>query len=465
MAKVKIKSSNSKDPRIKNSLLEILSRNDIYATRLISIPDGFVVLTWNEQDLDKIFNSTTNVQLEEEGLTPIIPLELKANRSVIILNVDTHIYSNNESDIMEEIMNKNDWAKENITNLVKFPNSQILKITFKQSSQAKKAQTAGLRLFSMSIPATQIKQEVYHNIQTCFRCYALEDHFSSQCPKPKDYKVCSECAQEGHTWKECSSNEKKCLNCEENHRTLAAKCSKRKTILTNKRQNDNTNMTYSQVTKQVPDTSIPTMSNEAHLKIFTCMLHAHFQNMAEPGTYETELNNLLRANKLPPIKIPKNPASSKIIARMTESKQEEDKEISDLEQEEEQRVRRGRSKTRTDTPRHQNVARPTTPNEANQPETAEDIGLKIIMTNKSILPTRDPHIEHIIKQVNNGEYKWTYTDRRYDEDLVASLITKQKLKITKDSLKKVDEGTFRRIRNGLNIRSPPENQKQSKKTC
>lgn len=155
--------------------------------------------------------------------------------------------------------------------------------------------------------------------------------------RQKIFKACSECAQAGHARKECSSTEKKCLNCEGDHRTLDAKCPKRKAILTQKKQGENSNMAYCQVTNQnVSTPSMPATSNEPHLKIFTFMLHAHFQNTAEPGTCETELNSLLAANKLPSIKIPKNPASSNIIGKMTETQQEENKETPDSESEEEE---------------------------------------------------------------------------------------------------------------------------------
>lgn len=51
MARVKIKTNNSRDPRKKIKLLEILSKNYIYATRNIQTNDGFVVLTNSEADI------------------------------------------------------------------------------------------------------------------------------------------------------------------------------------------------------------------------------------------------------------------------------------------------------------------------------------------------------------------------------------------------------------------------------
>ena len=35
----------------------------------------------------------------------------------------------------------------------------------------------------------------------------------------------------------------------------------------------------------------------------TCVIHAHFINIARPGTYAAELNRMLTANGLPPVKL------------------------------------------------------------------------------------------------------------------------------------------------------------------
>ena len=49
------------------------------------------------------------------------------------------------------------------------------------------------------------------------------------------------------------------------------------------------------------------------------MLHAHFINMANPGSYEKELNMMLKLNNLPEIKAPQNPPSAKILIRVEEA--------------------------------------------------------------------------------------------------------------------------------------------------
>ena len=173
----------------------------------------------------------------------------------------------------------------------------------------------------MSIPGHNIKQEIFYNLTTCFRCYKVEDHLTNQCIKPQDYKVCSECSCNEHYWRECTSYHKKCINCSGDHRTLAAKCPTRKEAIKKKRTaNEKPTQTYSQAAQQnTQNTSThqcQNITNETHAKIFTSMLHAHFANIASPGSFEKELNNMLTLNSLPNVKAHPNPQSRKIIANI-----------------------------------------------------------------------------------------------------------------------------------------------------
>lgn len=79
----------------------------------------------------------------------------------------------------------------------------------------------------MLIPPHQIK-ETYTQVITCMKCYKMEDHYTNQCTKPRDYKICSEYGELGHTWFTCLSKEKQCINCWDEHRTLAMRCPERK---------------------------------------------------------------------------------------------------------------------------------------------------------------------------------------------------------------------------------------------
>ena len=90
MAKVKIKHKNP-SPAVKAKLLECLSKNMIYATQIIDIKEGYIVLTRSDLDLDKIFQGECNDDLRKEYFNCVLPPELKAKRTVIIFNVPEHI--------------------------------------------------------------------------------------------------------------------------------------------------------------------------------------------------------------------------------------------------------------------------------------------------------------------------------------------------------------------------------------
>ena len=57
MARVKIKGKDSRLPSRKQKLLEVLSTNDIYVTKILLVNDGFIIFTLNDDELDKIFKT------------------------------------------------------------------------------------------------------------------------------------------------------------------------------------------------------------------------------------------------------------------------------------------------------------------------------------------------------------------------------------------------------------------------
>ena len=67
-----------------------------------------------------------------------MPPELRARKSVIIPRVDDIIYEYNAVDIGDEIMRENTWIGDQLENVFKFPNSPSIKITFGQTTLAKK---------------------------------------------------------------------------------------------------------------------------------------------------------------------------------------------------------------------------------------------------------------------------------------------------------------------------------------
>ncbi len=290
-------------------------------TKVFTAPDGFAILLLNEEYADQVFSRQVKEELQQNGFTPLLPPELKVKKSVILTRLDDLIYDREEGEIIDEIVQHNSWVEDNIDTIYKFPNSATIKVTFTQTSLAKRCTEKGLLAFNLRIPPDEIKQETYVQVRCCMRCYKLEAHNTRDCDKPNDYKICSECSTEGHLWHQCRETIKTCVNCGDEHSTLAMKCSRRKEVIKEKKKEETERgrMTYTGVTRsliqQQSETnhySPPSISREDILRINICVSHSHYRNIEYPGTYEEELNKILKLNNLPSIKIPDIPNSAEI---------------------------------------------------------------------------------------------------------------------------------------------------------
>lgn len=91
MARVKIKHPKpTNDNRLK--LLQILSLNLIYATKIITHSDGFVTFTMKEENMDKIFSDDVTKDLHNDNFQQILPPEIRAKRTILIFSVENHIF-------------------------------------------------------------------------------------------------------------------------------------------------------------------------------------------------------------------------------------------------------------------------------------------------------------------------------------------------------------------------------------
>ncbi len=413
MARIKIKSrQNGKEQKLK--LLEILCRKDIEMCRIITTHDGFVVLTINENSADCIFKKETKLDLSSHDFLPVLPPELRAKKSVIIPRVDDVVYEKNTVDIGEELIRHNSWiGEDDLEDVYKFPNSPTLKLTFTQTTLAKKCTEQGLKAFKISIPCHEIKLETYIPIKCCMKCYALEDHFSNECPKSKDFKVCSECSREGHVWHQCTATNKQCLNCSGSHSTLAMKCVKRKEIIKEKRTQDNERqkMTYSNIIQsttlpKLPTYNLPQISKEELLKINICVAHAQIKNQEKPGSYTNELNKVLKANNLPDIIIPDEAEDN------TEQMDDGANGLNTTENLEPiiQKIRISRHSSTGNL----SVSQVATP--AKKLEACE-LGLQFYTTKSKGWPSNFS-TEDLINDIRSNKVKWKYTNNKYTEEQI-----------------------------------------------
>lgn len=132
--------------------------------------------------------------------------------------------------------------------------------------------------------------------------------------------MCSECAEEGHIFRECPNKANpKCVICGENHTTLSSRCKTRKDIIwkiehekTTKEREQNA-IPYSTVARRASDASLKEASasnqiinlpNEFSFKVLVIIINAHLANIGRPGTYTQEVKKGLRAANLPEVQVP-----------------------------------------------------------------------------------------------------------------------------------------------------------------
>ena len=127
-------------------------------------------------------------------------------------------------------------------------------------------------------------QETYTHILICYNCCQYEHHATKDCTQKTI--ICSECADPGHIWTECTNTDRQFTD----HRTLAAKCPFRSTVIEDKLQKTNdklsteNNKTYSDIAREAVRqaktddiTTRPTITptDKTNLKMTALILEAH----------------------------------------------------------------------------------------------------------------------------------------------------------------------------------------------
>lgn len=231
--RVKIKHPRPGDLTTKRELLDIIAPT-VKVTRLLATRDALIAITRTDKDSDELFRDTVSDKLKAAHFEAIMPPELRCQRAVICFRLDELIIEHTADEIEAEIMRCQDWAE--VGEVYKFHRSNTIKITFATSDMAAKASEQGLRIFYFSVPPARMQREVYVPLLTCDRCHAIEQHTTSECPHPATFKLCSECAQQDHTFRDCRSGAKKCLNCGLDHNARAMRCPERKKALKKKEE-------------------------------------------------------------------------------------------------------------------------------------------------------------------------------------------------------------------------------------
>ena len=164
----------------------------------------------------------------------------------------------------------------------------------------------------------------------------MEEHTTRECTS--DTTVCSECGDEGHTFRECPNDQrKKCLNCAQPHRTLAAKCPYRKQKIRAK-ENENAkkemksiNNTYANIAKSAIQETQPKqikITRKTDLKMTVLILEAHIAAMTGQKKFGEYLSESLRLNFDIDVKFPDR--NSQQIFNIYKDRMDNDFTVSDL---------------------------------------------------------------------------------------------------------------------------------------
>ena len=304
--RVKVRSADGISGEVRQSLLNILSANRVKCSKVFSQVDSFTVVCNSAADADVIFSHECTRSLLARNFDPVIPGELKSKRTILLKRLDSSLYDCEVTSLIDEIHSRNSWLS--IGDAYRFTNSRTLKMQCANQDMAARAMETGILAFNLSIPPSDIVQDRFIKITTCYKCYALNDHLAQDCPKGQHYKICSLCSSTEHTFKECNSATKLCLLCGGDHCALALSCPKRKELTVRGRKSDMRPSSFASVIKTNFSRPLPgplecfREATGSIVKSSMCLLVAGMKNVESPGSFEAVFNSLLLANGLPDFK-------------------------------------------------------------------------------------------------------------------------------------------------------------------
>ena len=309
----------------RHTIWSLIDSNKVNVYKVQQTGDAYAIVA-SDAELEKLLTTECRRQYSEKGFELYEPPHLKSKRTIVLLGVDDFVSDHSNEEIQYQL--ENDKAVK-VVEVIRIPNvARIIKVRLETTVMATNLQCKGLSLFGQHFGGQnniQIDTHVY--IPQCIRCYEY-DHLRKNCPKSTDYKVCSKCGTEGHRYLDCHSVFTKCLSCQGDHPTMAARCPIRKNYTQEKgkelrdkekaRNQVSSNYSYAQATatnkqqsqgnvsQQTPPSATPWTSPPQHqlIAIHTALMYANMREAARPGTFQSTFDRIMEANGLPKIIFP-----------------------------------------------------------------------------------------------------------------------------------------------------------------
>ena len=190
--KINVHDGQSKKP----GLIQCICAADAYVNKIVESKEAFFLII-DDYSMDVLLSEDSRRKFVSKGLEIQFPPEYEAARTVMIRNVDSIISQMTENEIVQKIETDTNLK---VKKLIKIPNSShLLKIMFQTTGMADRFIEKGVKVGFQYFHKTNIKKEMFVSIIPCYPCYS-STHMKKNCPKPTDYKVCSNCAQPGQTY-------------------------------------------------------------------------------------------------------------------------------------------------------------------------------------------------------------------------------------------------------------------------
>ncbi|KAF2348751.1 hypothetical protein FHG87_020494 [Trinorchestia longiramus] len=222
---------NLREPPDKPKVFQTIQKHlKLPLTGLREVGSGYNAFTEFESDVEKILTQKAMNTLTSIGLEGRLPPKIRAQRSVVCRQIDSWIGGKSADELNRKLRIATHTLKCGKLSFGQY--IHVFKIEFTTINMVSHALQHGILCEHVKIAPSQIQQEKFIDILIYFNCYKLEQHTTKDRPTP-NLTICPDCTG-NHTYKNCTSAIKKCLNCKRDHRTMAMSCQTRKTIIKNK---------------------------------------------------------------------------------------------------------------------------------------------------------------------------------------------------------------------------------------